>query len=44
MKPVSPIAEKESERLFWVVQTVFGFIIGRSFYAYGSAFIRAKRA
>jgi 5'(3')-deoxyribonucleotidase len=38
MNPISPIAEEESKRLFWVVQTVFGFIIGRSFYDYASVF------
>jgi hypothetical protein len=39
VKPVSATAEQESTRLFWVVQTVFGFILGRSFYDYGSSFI-----
>ena len=34
-----PLAEKESERIFWVIQTVFGFILGRSFFDYGSDFL-----
>ena len=38
----SQIAEKESERIFWVIQTVFGFIIARSFYAYGEVFLPGR--
>lgn len=39
MKLISPTAEEQSTRLFWVIQTIFGFIIGRSFYDYGSFLI-----
>jgi len=39
MKSVSEIEQKHSERVFWVIQTIFGLIIGRSFYIYGSAFL-----
>lgn len=39
MKPASTIAEEESRRIFWVIQTIFGFIIAHSFYTYGAIFI-----
>lgn len=39
MKPIQEIAEEESRRIFWVIQTIFGFMIGRSFYTYSSIFI-----
>lgn len=39
MKLVDNIEETASERVFWVIQTIFGFIIGRSFYDYASAFV-----
>lgn len=39
MKPLSATDEEESKRIFWVIQTVFGFIIGRSFYNYATILI-----
>lgn len=43
MKPISAQTEEESKRIFWVIQTIFGFIIARSFYIYGQAFIPPLR-
>lgn len=39
MQTTKEISEKQSERIFWVIQTVFGFIIARSFSDYGSAYL-----
>lgn len=39
MKFITEIAEEESRRIFWVIQTIFGFIIAHSFYSYASIFI-----
>ena len=39
MKLISQIAKEESKRIFWVIQTIFGFVIARSFYTYSSAFM-----
>jgi 5'(3')-deoxyribonucleotidase len=36
---VSKISEEHSQRIFWVIQTIFGYIIGRSFHTYASVFI-----
>ena len=40
MEPGSAISkEEESRRIFWVIQTIFGFIIGTSFFSYASIYI-----
>ena len=42
MKPTSKYSEEESKRIFWVIQTIFGFIIARSFFIYGEAFMKER--
>jgi 5'(3')-deoxyribonucleotidase len=39
MNYLGSVEAKQSERVYWVIQTVFGYILARSFYTYGSAFL-----
>jgi 5'(3')-deoxyribonucleotidase len=36
---VSRASEEHSQRIFWVIQTIFGYLIGRSFHSYASVFV-----